>query len=471
MIQKFVLLTTTLLFSVGTFAQEKEYTFSLDEAIAFALENNYTAINANRDIEAAKKQKWETTATGLPQVSASIEYQNFLKQPVSLLPAAAFDPLASLRDIEQYYNLDALQIQEFPAAPDGFIPVVFGTKQAVNANVSVNQLIFDGSYIVALQAAKAFTQYSQNFKDKTDLEVRKSVINAYGNVLLSEENIAILEKNRATLQKNLDETTITFQNGLAEEESVEQLKITLANVESGLKNAERLLTITQKLLNITLGIPIEANVTLTEELDKLAVQNIEPTLLANELTLSNNVDFKIAENLTTQRQLEFKNEKAKALPSLSGFLNAGYNGNSDSFTFLDSDQRWFGSALVGARLNIPIFSSLGRSARTQRAKIAFEQAKTQLTETEQRLKLETEQAKSNYSFSIEQYETSKENLNLAERIERKNQTKFSEGIASSFELRQAQTQLYSAQQEYLNAMISVINNKAELETILNNISK
>ena len=120
-------------------------------------------------------------------------------------------------------------------------------------------------------------------------------------------------------------------------------------------------------------------------------------------------------------------------------------------------------------MNIPVFSSGGRSAATQRARINLEKAKDNLTELEQQLKLQISSAKSDYQFAIEEYENKKQNLNLAQRIEQKNQTKFFEGIASSFELRQAQTQLYSSQQEYLQAMLDVINTKAELETILNNI--
>jgi outer membrane protein TolC len=469
MTQKLIIILFLLLTSMG-FSQENNYSFTLDEAIRFALENNYTALNAARDIDAAQKQKWETTANGLPQINAKIEYQNFLKQAVSLLPAAAFDPLSGLRDIEEYYNLDAQQIQELPAAPEGFIPVTFGTKQNVNASVTLSQLIFDGSYLVALQASKVFTEYSQNLKDKTDLEVRKAVVNAYGNVLLSQESVAILEKNVANLKKNVFETTETFKNGLTEEENVEQLQITLSNLESSLKNTIRLARISKQLLNLTLGIEINSQVNLSDDLNGLALLHMQPQLLGSDLNLALNTDFKIAKNFSEQRRLELKNEQAKALPTLSGFLNAGYAGNSNDFSFFRNEQQWFGSSLVGVNLSIPIFSSFGRAAKTARAKIAFSQAETQLTETKQRIKLETETAKSNYSFAIDQYETSKRNLNLAERIEKKNQTKFIEGIASSFELRQAQIQLYGAQQEYLQAMLDVINQKANLEAILNTIS-
>ena len=108
-----------------------------------------------------------------------------------------------------------------------------------------------------------------------------------------------------------------------------------------------------------------------------------------------------------------------------------------------------------------------RGAATQRAKINLEKAETELTETEQRIKLQIASAKSDYQFAIEDYDNKKENLALAERIETKNQTKFFEGIGSSFELRQAQTQLYAAQQELLQAMLDVVNSKAALETVLN----
>ena len=164
-----------------------------------------------------------------------------------------------------------------------------------------------------------------------------------------------------------------------------------------------------------------------------------------------------------------KLEKSKALPTVNTFLSGGYLSYSDNFDFLDTNQKYYGFGVFGLNLKIPVFSSGLRSAATQRAKINLEKAKNDLTETEQRIKLQIASAKSDYQFSIEDYTNKKENLNLAERIEQKNQTKFFEGIASSFDLRQAQIQLYTAQQEFLQAMLDVINNKAALETIVNEV--
>ncbi len=441
------IIKTGLFILLGTIplgAQETKTSFSLNEAIAYALEHNYQSINASRDLIDAQKQKWETIATGLPQINGTVSYQNQLKQQVVQLPGEIVG-------------------QE----PGTFFETPLGQPQQISATGTLTQQIFDGSYIVGVQATKAFLDYSQNNKEKTDLDVRKAVIEAYGNVLLAQESVDILEKNRKTLEKNLYETKKIYENGLGDEESVDQLQITLSSIESQLKNAQRLEKITLQMLNLVMGLPIGSNTELTETLDVLTQEKITFDLLDSDFNIENNVDYKIVQNLNEQRYFELKLAKSRALPTLNAFINYGGLSFGERFSFFDQGQDWFGFSTFGVDLNIPIFSSLKRNASTQRAKIAYEKAKTQLTEAEEQIHLQLENAKSNYILAIEEYQTSKDNLALAERIENKNQTKYSEGLATSFELRQAQTQLYSTQQEYLQSMVDVINRKTALEIILN----
>ncbi|WP_027065292.1 TolC family protein [Maribacter sp. Hel_I_7] len=440
---QFLILITFLSISLG-YSQEQANSFTLEEAIQFALENNYTAINADRDIIDAQKQKWETIASGLPQVNGAISYQNQLKQPVSLLPAE----LAG-------------------GAAGEFIPVVFSQPQSATATATLTQQIFDGSYIVGVQATKAFLSYSANNKEKTELDVRKQVVEAYGNVLLAEESVEILEKNKATLEKNLYETSKLYENGLGEEESVDQLQITLSSIENQLQNAIRLKQITLQMLNVSMGLDLNAPTQLQEELEDLTLSKMDLSILGTDFNINDNVDYKLAENLNEQRFFEWKLARSRALPTLNAFVNYGSSAYSNDFDFLSSDQQWFDSSILGFDLSIPIFSSFKRSASTQRAKIALEKAKTQLTEAEQQIRLQLENAKNNYTLAIDNYETAKQNLMLSERIENKNQIKYKEGLATSFELRQAQTQLYATQQEFLQSMVEVINKKTELEIILN----
>jgi outer membrane protein TolC len=431
-----------LLACLGIQAQEtkKSYSFSLQQAIEHALQYNYAAKNSGLDIEAAKKKKWETTASGLPQINAGLDYTNNFVLQRSLIPA-----------------------EFFGGQPGEFAEVAFGTKHTMLARSSLSQLIFDGSYIVALQASKTYLAFYETSKKKTDIEVRQMIINSYGNVLLAEENIAILQKNKTTLEKTLFDTEQTFKNGLIEEENVEQLKITLSSITSSLNYTKRLKDISYNMLKINLGIELEDELSLTDQLESLTASNLDMALTGSSFEVKNNIDYALSTNFVEQRTLEMKLEKSKFLPSLSANVNFGYNAFGNQFQFFTPNQSWLNYSNLGVSLNVPIFSSFGKTAKVQQAKIALEQAQTQLTETEQRLKLQYQNAKSDYEYSVEQYFSSKENLSLAERIERKQQVKFTEGISTSFEFTDAQRQLYAAQQNYLQSMVDVINKKAALE--------
>ncbi len=443
--KKSLLLILCSFFFVGiSFAQEKPLKLSLDEAISYALEHNYTARNASLDIKAAKKKKWETTTIGLPQVDASLEYHDWLKQIITLIPA------------------------EFVGGPAGeFAEVAFGTKKDLTATVTMSQVIFDGSYLIGLQSAKVYLQISKLAKEKTELGVKEAVINAYGNVLLAEESVVILTKNKNLLQKNLDQTKAIVKNGLAEEQDAEQLQITLSTIKNQLNKAKRLKSISYKMLNITLGIDLDEKIILSDSLESLAVKSTDLGLFSKSLDLNNHIDFRIAENTKKSNELLMKLEMSKALPSLNAFVNYSKFANSENFTFFTKDQKWFTSSLFGLSLNVPVFSSFKRSARTQQARIALEQSEIDLQKTAQNLKLQVASAKSDYQFSLDQYVTTKENLRLAEHIEHKESVKFFEGVGSSFDLTTSQNQLYQKQQEYLQAILAIINSKIKLENALN----
>lgn len=442
-----LVLTLLLLVSILQ-AQEKKqtYSFTLQQAIDHALQNSYASINANRDIASAKQKKWETTAAGLPQINGSVTYLNNIDFTLQGVKGNAFNPA-----------LDPNTISLF----------AFGTKNSMTSSLTLSQLIFDGSYIVALQASKTYLKYYENAKNKSNSEIREAVVNAYGNVLLAEESMAILEKNKAILSKTLSDTQETYKNGLIEEENVEQLQITLSSIESNLNNTKRLLDIANKMLKFTLGLDIDDELTLTDKLDALSTSNLASAFDQNGFAVTDNINYQMASNFQEQRALELKLQKSKALPTLAAAFNIGYNSFANDFTFFDSSQKWNKYSNLGVSLNVPIFSSFGRHAKTQQAKIALDQAKTQLTQTEQQLKLQYEKAKSDFEFSIEEYATAKSNLNLADRIEKKQEIKFKEGLSSSFDFNEAQRQLYTAQQNYLQSMVNIINKKAALEKIIN----
>jgi len=427
-------------FSLGLMAQEENH-FSLTQALDYALAHNAQMINASRDVQAAHAQKWATIAMGLPQVSAESSYQNQLKRPVSLLPG-----------------------EFFGGEPGTYVPITFGQKQQMSISATLNQKIFDGSYIVGVQAIKTFIEISANAKQKTELEIRKAVVNAYGSVLLLDQSMAIINDNLSVLKQNILETEQLFQQGFAEEEQLEQLEITLLQLESQKRNTLQLQSITKQSFNLLLGRDLTAAFTLTEDLEALAAQHLmkQPK---EEFLLENSVDYRIAFNQKEQKRLELKLEKSKYLPTLGAFVNYSTNAFGNTFEFFNSSQDWYDASILGLNLNIPVFSSFMKRSNTKIKKLQFEQSLTLLDQKAKQANLEFQQAKSQFELDVATYNSSKLNLSLAERIAKKNTIKYKEGVASSFELRQAQLQLYQAQQEYLKSMLDVINSKTLVETL------
>ena len=429
----------SLLFSMSVFSQEVPKSFSLKEAVDYAKENNRYIKNADLSILAAEQKVWETTALGLPQINGAIDYQTYIKTP--------FDTS----------ELD-------PGSPFLF----FFPKHNLTPSLSLRQLLFDGGYLVGLQANKVFLEISQNARDKTSNEVETSVVSAYNNALLTKESIEIMKNNISVLKSNLDEITKIYENGLTEEEDVEQLQLTLNSLENNLKNLETLYGISKGYLKVLLGIHPNETVELTDQLDALILENISLELVSNVHPVENNIDYKIAANEVLSKNLEYKLEKSEQLPKLNAFVTSNYLGISDQFSnFFTREQDWLFTTVGGVSLTVPLFSSFGGKAKREKAKIEWDIAKNNLIVTENELELKFKNAKNEYTLAIDTYNNKQKNLALAEKIEKKNTIKYKEGIASSFDLRQAQMQLYTSQQEYLQAIIDVINKKAALKNLLN----
>ncbi len=442
--KKFLILVLFGLYLAPVQAQTKSYTLSLEQAIVLAQDSSYASVNARREMTRALKKKWETTATGLPQINGSVSYNNNIKQSVTLIPGEITG-----------------------GAPGSFTPVVFGTEQNATAQATLEQLIFDGSYLVGLQAAKTFSDFSKNAYDKTQIEVEKSVVNAYGSALMAQALVSVFDNNYKTLKKSYEELAIVYANGLTELESLEQLEITLLEVKGYLDNAQRSQSLAFNLLRATLGLPLEAELNLTDDLSTLVLRASEEFDPEINVDLQKQIDVRIAENFTEQRRLEWLLERSRALPTFSAFLNYSTQAFNNDFTFTDNNQQWFQSSVLGVRMQVPIFSSGLRSARSSQAKIAWDQAKTEFTQTKQATQIAFENALSDFNLSKDNYSNAQRSVNLAERVAEKNQIKFDQGIASSFDLYQAQAQFYRAQQNYYTSLLALLNAKTVLETFIN----
>ena len=438
--KKIGLLMIIILLSNNLFGQKA---FTLENAIDYALENNRLSKNATSDLEIANAKKWETIATGLPQINAFIDYNNNLKQPVSLVPA-----------------------EFFGGNPGEFAELSFGTKQTIDGSVTLTQLLFDGSYMIGLASIKLYMDIAEKAKIKTDQEVKKATISAYGNALISHERVKILNKNLKNVKNNLDEINKIYQNGFTELENVEQLTISYKSLKNSLDYAIKIEKTTLNLFKLIIGYDIEKEIALLDNLSGLTLKSFDLNESSENFEIEKNIDYQLSLNNKKSQQTLLRLEQAKALPTLRAFIKGGYDGNNDSFKFFKPNQKWYGYSFVGVSMSVPIFSSLRKSAKTQQAKIEFEKSVIDYSESKKRILIELENAESEYQYALNSYNNAIENLKLAEKIERKNQIKFLEGLISGLELRQAQIQLYSIQNELLQSMLEVINKKTALEIML-----
>lgn len=435
-----ILVISLVLYSLFLKSQDS---FTLNEAVEFGLINNSVAKNATNDVKIANAKKWETIATGLPQINSFIEYNNNIKQPVSLVPA------------------------EFFGGNSGeFAELSFGTKQTIDGSVTLSQLLFDGSYSIGLASIKLYMDIAYKTKVKTDLEVKRAIISAYGNALVSKERVKILEKNLNNVKSNLDEIEKIYQSGLTELENVEQLKITYGSIKNSLDYSIKLNKTSLNLLKLIIGYDIDKELVLSNSLQDLTLKSILEKKSIENFEIDKNIDYQMALNNSKSQKTLLTLEKSKALPTLRAFIKGGYDGNNDSFKFFKSNQKWYGYSIAGVSMSVPIFSSLRRSAKTQQARIEFEKSKIDLSESKKKIIIELHNANSEYEYAVSSYNSAVENVKLAEKIERKNQIKFLEGLISGLELRQAQIQLYSIQNQLLQSMLEVINKKTNLEIML-----
>jgi outer membrane protein TolC len=309
-----------------------------------------------------------------------------------------------------------------------------------------------------------FLKISRQNKVKSELEVKRLVTDAYVNVLLTEERKRILEKNLKNLEGTLTDIRKVYLQGLVEVEQVEQLEITSSSIQSALDYISRMIAITHQMLNMTLGRDLTDKIVLADTLMGLCVQSET----SNELVdwdIAKNIDYQIAQNNLRSSELLLKLERFRALPSISAYITSGYDAYNDGFTFTEKSQQWYGRSAIGLSLRLPIFTSGAGQSRTDQAKLNVAKAKTQLEQVEEELLLQKASAHNQFTLALEEFLRSQESLEIAYRIERKNEIKYTEGVAGSFELRQAQLQLYDLQNQHLNAIRDIINSKTELDIL------
>jgi outer membrane protein TolC len=440
MINKVKWLLAILLLSTFTLSaqQSNEQGFSLNEALSYAMVHSYISKNADIDVISARKQVWESISTGLPQVDGIADYNVNLDLPVSLIPS-----------------------EFIGGEPGTYIPVKFGQDYNSTFGVTVSQLIFDGVYLIGLKAAKVYVDLALGTQEKTQIEIREFVTDAYYSVLIAEKFLATNKDNLDNSQKLYSDTEAYYKNGFAEEQDVDQLRLMVKQTENELIKAERSIRVTKMVLKYVMGVDVNDEIVLADSLENFVDPVIKAGTVARDFDYSKHVDYRILETQYSLKKSQLDLEKVSLLPKIDVFYSWMKTAYANDANLIKED--WYPSSMIGFKLSLPIFSSGGRLKKIQRAKLELEKKENERLMNIQNLQMEYITAYTDLESALDKFKNDEENNVIAQRIYKKTQIKFNNGISTSTELSQNETQYLQSYSNYLLSMMELLKSKMNLD--------
>ncbi len=438
MIQRLMILVLLLTAAKGKTQEALQNSFSLQQAIDYALKNSPSQQNAQLDLQSAEYRKQEITGMGLPQVNGSFDVKDYLKLPVSVIDARAFNPMLT----EPTYTT-----------------ITFGVKYNATAGVSVSQLLFSSDYIFGLKASSEFMNLSRMNLNRNKAEVIAAVSKAYYNVLINQERIKLLESNITRIEKTFNDTKAFNQQGFAEKIDVERLEVAFNNLVSEKTKVLKLIGLTESLLKFQMGYKISEPITLT---DKINTDEIDGNSLSGtNIDITRRPDYKMLQAQQTLLNLDVKRLQWGYLPTLAGYGAFQLITNRPTANIFETDEnsaikRWYRVGLIGLTLNMNLFDGMQRHYKIQQAKMTALKNTNTLRNLELAAELEATVASISYDNAVTSVSVQKKNLELAQHVYDVSQKKYLSGVGSNLEVVTAETSLKEAQTNYLNALYDMV---------------
>lgn len=417
--------------------------FTLDAAKSYSIDHHISIKNSQLDVEVAQKQIVEIRGMGLPQVNITGSFNNFLNLPVQVMDASFFNP---------------------SAPPGTLVSFRAGTDYSSNANLQLTQLLFNGSYIIGLQAAAYIEKFQQNLAEISKEDVVFNVIQAYDLAAVAKTNLSFADSIVALTQELVDKQQGYFDLGMMLQEDLDQLNYSLLTAKQARVSAEVQYKNALNFLKLSMGYPMA---------DPIEISNTPEDLLTmsalGKNDLHSNLTYAMMEKQVRLSEYNLKNDKFANLPTLNGYFQHSYNAYRNEFNFFDTSQDWFSQTSWGLQLNIPVFSGGQRYAKTAQSKIRLLKDQNSLTQMEETLKMQEMQAKNNLLGAQSKYELQGENIKLAKSIYENELTKKELGDGKSFIATQKYNQLMMAQAQYVGALVEVFQARLALDKVYNNI--
>lgn len=439
-----VLAVLLAVFVIFTIQAQQVVELSLEESLRYALENNVDAKNAQLETLIAKATIKERRSEGLPQINGSVDLTYNAAIPVVFVPNEG--PFAD------------------PSVELDVLPLRFGVPLSSAVAVQANQMIFDGSYFVGLQAAKTYKMLTEYDRLKTEVDVKEAVKKAYFSVLVNEQRRQLIDANLERINMLLGETEALYEAGFVEKLDVSRVKVQRNNLKTELDKVIAATMISVELFKLQIGLPSNQEVYLTETLEDLNDRLEVEDLLIMDGSRRVEID-QLNTNLDLVK-LDLKNNLVQYIPRLSAFATYQRNAASERIGDIMDTNRWFTGAFIGGSLSIPIFDGLAKSARIQQNRVQIKQLENQSLFLDHNIEVEKFQAKANLKNNLSALVVQKENMDLALEVFEMTKIKYQEGVGSNLEVVEADSALKEAETNYFSALYDALIAKVELEKAL-----
>ncbi len=412
-----------------TNAQEQ---FDLNKCIDYGLSRSEALKNARLDMQIAHATVNEVKSQGLPQISGTANLIN--------------------NAIIQKFILPAQFAGGGPNDPPVAVP--FGVNYTSALNVQYNQLIFDGTFFLGLQAAKVYEELASKSLQATQIDIIENITKAYYGALVTSEQRLQLKKSLDRLDSLLYETKVMYQNGFVEEIDVQRIEVQRNNINTQLSNLQRLETLSLELLRFQMGMPKEEKLVLSQTIRDLAKEELKNVPKADG---SSRIELSL---LGTQAKLDSFNiqrYRVGYLPSLYGFATLGANAGGKEIQKF----KYFENATLGLQLNVPLFDGFYKRSKVQQALFAKEKTNNSTSQLRRSIAFEINNAHTALQNAIEALENEAKNIELAKKVYQVTKIKYQNGVGAMLEVTSSSGDLSNAETNYYvalyNALIAKVN--------------
>lgn len=438
---KTIVVLTALIFSQAVQAQQAS-SMSLKEAIAFAEKNSPTFQNTETDVKIAKQTVNTIQASGLPQINAGASYNDYIQIPGSY-------------------------VKNFLGGQPEYLFFRFQQKYSASANIGMNQLLFDGTFFLGLKAAKDYVGLTETLvaKNKTDLHM--NVAKAYLLALTTAKNIDLINANLTQLEKSLKDVNALYEQGFAEKLDVQRLQLAVSNLKIQREKLLNAAIMTKNVLKLQMGMDMATPLILTDDLETVNSSIAFAESTQNSFDVKNRLEHKLLEQTLNLSYMDEKRYKMGYYPTLIGFIQHQETTNRSDFNFFKSNlsvnNSFVPATLWGLNLSIPVFDGMRKHSQIMDVRLRREKTMNDMRNFENFANMEYSNAVMTYDVNLKQTAELKLNLDLAAEIYEKTNIKFKEGVGSTLEITQAETDLKTAQTNYMNALYDLAVSKLELK--------